>query len=160
MPDDSRHSLPDLLAAPQLQPQGESPALPETSTAPQLQRSLLSLPEPLSAEQTMEPAERPAEPFAAEQAKGLPQRQASPSTERPSQGPPQPLEGLSTAELARRLGGLSPNAIRVHLCRRGSYYGIRPRRLPNGRLWWPADSIERLLAAGENRADSDLPGAN
>jgi hypothetical protein len=33
----------------------------------------------------------------------------------------------------------------VHLCRRGSYYGIRPAKLPNGRLLWPGDAVERLL---------------
>ncbi|MDZ7809987.1 MAG: hypothetical protein U5L11_07250 [Arhodomonas sp.] len=33
----------------------------------------------------------------------------------------------------------------------GSYYGIRPGRLPNGRLLWPADTVERLLGeAGDD----------
>jgi hypothetical protein len=58
-----------------------------------------------------------------------------------------PPAGLSTTDLARAVG-LQPDSIRVHLCRAGSYYGIKPRRLPNGRLLWPADSVARLLALG------------
>jgi hypothetical protein len=52
--------------------------------------------------------------------------------------------GLSTQDFARAIG-LQPESIRVHLCRRGSYYGIRPGKLPNGRLLWPMDAVERLL---------------
>lgn len=54
--------------------------------------------------------------------------------------------GLSTEELADAIG-MRPDSIRVHLCRRGSYYGIRPARLANGRLLWPADSVDRLVRA-------------
>lgn len=52
--------------------------------------------------------------------------------------------GLSTEELARIIGGKA-TSIRVRLCKTGSYYGIRPLKLPNGRLLWPADSLKRLL---------------
>ena len=52
--------------------------------------------------------------------------------------------GLSTEDFAASIG-LRPESIRVHLCRRGSYYGIRPAKLPNGRLLWPGDAVERLL---------------
>ena len=52
--------------------------------------------------------------------------------------------GLSTQDFARAIG-LQPESIRVHLCRRGSYYGIQPAKLPNGRLLWPMDAVERLL---------------
>lgn len=52
--------------------------------------------------------------------------------------------GIPTSELARPLG-LNPESIRTHLCRKGSYFGLKPRRLPNGRLLWPADSVKRLL---------------
>lgn len=34
---------------------------------------------------------------------------------------------------------IKPQTARVHLCRFGHYYGIRPKRLPNGRLAWPMD---------------------
>ncbi|WP_199671302.1 hypothetical protein [Salinisphaera sp. Q1T1-3] len=53
--------------------------------------------------------------------------------------------GLSTEALSRATG-LKPESIRVRLCRTGSYYGIKPRKLPNGRLLWPADSVDRLLS--------------
>jgi len=55
-----------------------------------------------------------------------------------------PAGGLSTEDFAASIG-LRPESIRVHLCRRGSYYGIRPAKLPNGRLLWPGDAVERLL---------------
>lgn len=52
---------------------------------------------------------------------------------------------LTTNGLAERLG-VKPTSIRVHLCERGNYFGLKPQKLPNGRLLWPADSVERLLA--------------
>lgn len=55
--------------------------------------------------------------------------------------------GFSTPELARHIG-ITPDGMRVHLCKRGSYYGLIPDRLPNGRLLWPADSMERLKEIG------------
>jgi len=55
--------------------------------------------------------------------------------------------GIVTADLARAVG-ITPEGIRVRLCKTGSYWGLVPSRLPNGRLLWPADSIERLKEAG------------
>lgn len=55
--------------------------------------------------------------------------------------------GLSTEELARAIAG-RPASIRVRLCQTGSYYGIKPLKLPSGRLLWPADSVEQLLKRG------------
>ena len=55
---------------------------------------------------------------------------------------------LTTNELARAIG-MRPDSIRVRLCRTGSFYGLRPGKLPNDRLIWPADSVERLLAQGQ-----------
>ncbi len=60
--------------------------------------------------------------------------------------PATPL-GFSTSELARHLG-MTSGAMRVRLCETGSYFGLKPERLPNGRLLWPADSLERLKEAG------------
>ena len=59
--------------------------------------------------------------------------------------------GLSTESLAKAIDG-KPGSIRVRLCETGSYYGIKPRKLPSGRLLWPADSVERLLGAAEDAA--------
>ena len=58
---------------------------------------------------------------------------------------------LTTKDLARAVG-MVPDSIRVRLCRTGSFYGLRPQRMPNGRLIWPADSVERLLAQGQKAA--------
>ena len=53
--------------------------------------------------------------------------------------------GLTTNQLAR-LAITTPGNIRVRLCETGSFYGIRPLKLPSNRLLWPADSLERLAA--------------
>ncbi|ROO31958.1 monooxygenase [Salinisphaera japonica YTM-1] len=52
--------------------------------------------------------------------------------------------GMSTAAFADSIGAKA-GSIRVRLCQTGSYFGIKPKKLPNGRLLWPADSVERLL---------------
>ena len=55
--------------------------------------------------------------------------------------------GFSTESFAGSIG-LKPASLRVHLCRYGSYYGLVPERLPNGRLLWPIDSIQKLEQLG------------
>lgn len=52
---------------------------------------------------------------------------------------------ISTEVLARSLG-LKPQSIRAAVCRRGSYFGVTPRKFPNGRLYWPADSLDRIMS--------------
>jgi len=54
---------------------------------------------------------------------------------------------LSTEELAA-LGKVRPQSIRASLCRHGHWLGLRPTKLPNRRLLWPADAVTRLLAGG------------
>ena len=53
---------------------------------------------------------------------------------------------LSTEQAAAALH-VRPNTLRNAFCRDGHYAGIRPRKLPNRFLAWPADQIERLTAA-------------
>jgi len=53
--------------------------------------------------------------------------------------------GISTEELADQLR-LKPQSLRAALCRDGHYFGLRPRKMPNGRLLWPADAVERLTS--------------
>jgi len=48
-----------------------------------------------------------------------------------------------TEQLANALG-IKASSIRTRLCKTGSYFGLKPRKLTNGRLLWPADSIEQL----------------
>jgi hypothetical protein len=53
----------------------------------------------------------------------------------------------STKEAAARLRE-APQTPRASLCRLGHWLGMIPVKLPNGRLLWSADEVERL-AAGE-----------
>ncbi|AIP72194.1 hypothetical protein [Burkholderia pseudomallei] len=39
-----------------------------------------------------------------------------------------------------------PQSVRKRYSATGSYFGIVPIKAPNGRLWWPDDSRERLLS--------------
>lgn len=53
----------------------------------------------------------------------------------------------TTEELAELLRG-KPNAIRTRLCKTGSYFGVKPIKLPSGRLLWPAERVAILLDGG------------
>jgi hypothetical protein len=52
-----------------------------------------------------------------------------------------------TEQLAQAIG-IKASSIRTRLCKTGSYFGIKPRKLNNGRLLWPSDSVEQLLNGG------------
>lgn len=54
--------------------------------------------------------------------------------------------GLTTEQLAGALHLKAPS-LRAAVYRNGDYYGLRPKRLPNGRLSWPDDALARLGAA-------------
>ncbi|WP_415258098.1 hypothetical protein [Thauera phenylacetica] len=47
---------------------------------------------------------------------------------------------LSCEEFAR-LNQIKPQSVRARLCRFGSYYGIKPLKLLNGRLAFPAVQV-------------------
>ncbi|MFH7326616.1 hypothetical protein [Desulfurivibrio sp. C05AmB] len=55
-----------------------------------------------------------------------------------------PSKRIKTATLAERFD-YSPFTVRKHLCLKGSFFGLTPIKLPNGRnLWpdaWPSDVI-------------------
>ncbi|SDH86199.1 hypothetical protein [Propionivibrio dicarboxylicus] len=53
---------------------------------------------------------------------------------------------LATEELAAALR-VAPQTIRAGLCRKGHYCGLRPLKLPTGKLLWDASEVERLLSA-------------
>lgn len=55
--------------------------------------------------------------------------------------------GDSTDVFAQKMHS-KPSSIRVRLCNTGSYYGIKPYKLPNGRLLWPADAVQQLIDRG------------
>jgi hypothetical protein len=56
---------------------------------------------------------------------------------------------ITTGELAEQLRGTAA-AIRTRLCRTGSYYGVVPDKLPSGRLLWPSDTVDQILARGRS----------
>ncbi|WP_207308678.1 hypothetical protein [Marinobacter caseinilyticus] len=55
------------------------------------------------------------------------------------------VSAYSTEEVAMRYG-VQPGSIRASLCRKGHWCGIRPIKLPNRFLAWPADVVDQLLA--------------
>ena len=55
---------------------------------------------------------------------------------------------LSTEQAAAALH-IKPQSLRRALCLQGHYFGIRPIKLPNRMLAWPAEGIERLLSGEE-----------
>lgn len=59
-----------------------------------------------------------------------------------------PAFTLSCAEFAR-LNQVLPQSVRVRLCKTGSYFGVVPKKLVNGRLAFPAVQILRKGAAGK-----------
>ena len=54
-------------------------------------------------------------------------------------------QNLTTEQFAEALQG-RPSTIRTRLCKTGSYYGIKPVKLPSGRLLWPAADVEALIS--------------
>ena len=52
---------------------------------------------------------------------------------------------LTTKEMTGRARAEQQTAI-ASLCRKGNYLGIVPVKLPNGRLLWPEDEVERVLS--------------
>jgi hypothetical protein len=64
-------------------------------------------------------------------------------------GPQSPSAGMTTATLALALL-LNEQSIRKRYSQTGSYFGLRPVKLPNGKLRWPADSIDRLIAPSKS----------
>ena len=46
-----------------------------------------------------------------------------------------------TTESFAALNGVKGQSVRARVCRFGSYFGITPRRLRNGRLIWPVVQV-------------------
>ncbi|WP_434633141.1 hypothetical protein [Chromobacterium sp. CV08] len=51
---------------------------------------------------------------------------------------------LTTNALADQLG-MRAQSLRKRFAKTGSYFGVRPAKLPNGQLRWPADTVARLM---------------
>lgn len=52
-------------------------------------------------------------------------------------------QAIQTAALAKGIG-YKAASIRTAVWRNGHFNGIKPAKLPNGRLLWPADTVARL----------------
>jgi hypothetical protein len=55
----------------------------------------------------------------------------------------QPPTKINTQAAADRLG-IRPQTLRAAICRQGHYFGLRPIKMPNRLLLWPADGVDRL----------------
>lgn len=60
---------------------------------------------------------------------------------------------LSTGEFAA-LNMVKAQSVRARVCRTGSYYGVRPVKLQNGRTAWPATQVS-VNIAGAIRGNED-----
>lgn len=70
----------------------------------------------------------------------------------------QPRHYYNTRRAAVVLGGILPASLATALYRNGHYCGIKPTKLPNGRLLWAADEIDALAAGAHAGAAPDLGG--
>lgn len=55
---------------------------------------------------------------------------------------------ITTEHLAAQLN-IQPQSIRARLCRMGSYFGLRPIKLPNRRLMWDEDDVTLFLQGNQ-----------
>ena len=63
---------------------------------------------------------------------------------------------LTTAELATTIS-LQPQSIRKRYSQAGSYHGVRPVKLPNRRLLWPANAVELLASPTHRSPNRGIP---
>lgn len=54
------------------------------------------------------------------------------------------IENFTTKELAN-LFKVRPGTVRRGFCVKGHYLGLRPCKLPNGRLMWPSEQALSIL---------------
>ena len=52
-----------------------------------------------------------------------------------------------TTEKMGELIGIKATSIRAAYCQNGSYFGIIPTKMPNGRLMWDLEKIENFIRA-------------
>jgi predicted site-specific integrase-resolvase len=54
------------------------------------------------------------------------------------------LVAIPTRQLAEFLG-VKPHTVQRAYCKQGHYLGLKPSKLPNGRLLWPYEEALRLV---------------
>lgn len=59
-----------------------------------------------------------------------------------------PPRGYTTNQTAS-VFGVVPHTLHMALCQRGAYLGIRPVKLANGRLLWPATQVDAVALGRE-----------
>jgi len=50
----------------------------------------------------------------------------------------------STTQFASFVG-IAPQSLRKRYSQTGSYFGVRPVKLPNGKLRWPEDALTKMI---------------
>lgn len=60
---------------------------------------------------------------------------------------------MVTNQLAKAIG-INATSIHRRFCLEGSYYGIKPTKLPNGRLLWPDDAVEQLISLRQKKSEA------
>lgn len=63
-----------------------------------------------------------------------------------------PVRYSLTTEALASLAAVKPATVRVRYCRSGSYFGLIPLKLKNGRLMWPQDAQSFLADATRGKA--------
>lgn len=58
------------------------------------------------------------------------------------------VKQIPTSEMAAQLN-MKPQSIRKQYSQNGSYFGVIPQKLPNGKLLWPGDFLEILMRHNE-----------
>lgn len=54
---------------------------------------------------------------------------------------------LTTDQLSQKLH-IKANTVRTKFCKDGHVFGIKPTKLPNGRLLWSSEAVDALLVEG------------
>jgi len=55
------------------------------------------------------------------------------------------LQEFINTEEAAKMFGVKGHSLRAQYCTTGSYFGLIPRKMPNGRLLWARRDIEEML---------------
>jgi hypothetical protein len=59
-----------------------------------------------------------------------------------------PAKHVSTVEFASQLG-VKTQTVHKALCLKGHYMGVKPIKLPNRRLRWPGNAVDKIIKAAE-----------
>lgn len=59
---------------------------------------------------------------------------------------------MTTNDFAKPFG-IKGTSIHRRVCLTGSYFGVTPTKLPNGRLLWPDDAVEQLISQRQKKQE-------